>query len=68
MTVLTIPTRFALLTLTALLFVPLSCAQPQYVRDTEKEDIDEAAMSTRFDRKDLDRLYEDNIDKLLSSR
>lgn len=68
MTVPKIPTRFALLTLTALLCVPIACAQPQYVRDTEKEDIDEAAMSTRFDRKDLDRLYEDNIDKLLSSR
>lgn len=41
--------------------------QPQYVRGSEKEDLDEAAMSTRLDRKDLNKLYDDNIDKLLSS-
>lgn len=62
------PTRLVLLALAALLSLPLGCAQPQYVRDTEKEDIDEYTMSLRFDRKDLDRLYEDNIDKLMSSR
>ncbi|MFB6374762.1 MAG: penicillin-binding protein activator LpoB, partial [Bradymonadaceae bacterium] len=28
---------------------------------------DEAAMSTRLDRKDLNKLYKDNIDKLISS-
>lgn len=64
----TLPIRFALLALAFALIVPIGCAEPQYVRDTEKEDIDEATMSTRFDRKDLDRLYKDNIDKLLSSR
>jgi PBP1b-binding outer membrane lipoprotein LpoB len=62
------PIRLALLLLAATLALPLGCAEPQYVRDTEKEDIDEYTMSLRFDRKDLDRLYEDNIDKLLSSR
>ncbi|QDG51456.1 penicillin-binding protein activator LpoB [Persicimonas caeni] len=62
------PTRLVLLLLAAALALPLGCAKPQYVRDTEKEDMDEYTMSLRFDRKDLDRLYKDNIDKLLSSR
>lgn len=62
------PTRIVLLLLAAALALPLGCAKPQYVRDTEKTDMDEYAMSLRFDRKDLDRLYKDNIDKLLSSR
>ncbi len=44
----------------------IGCA-PQYVRDTEKRDIDEAAMSTRLDRKDLNRLYKENVDKMMSS-
>jgi penicillin-binding protein activator len=65
---LTSPTRLLLLTFAALLIIPLGCAKPQYVRDTEKTDMDEYAMSTRFDRKDLDRLYGENIEKLLSSR
>ncbi len=62
------PTRIALLLLAAALALPLGCAKPQYVRDTEKEDMDEYTMSLRFDRKDLDRLYKDNIDKMMSSR
>lgn len=45
----------------------ISCGQPQYVRDTEHEEIDEYTMSLRFDRRDLDRLYEDNISVLLNS-
>jgi uncharacterized protein (TIGR02722 family) len=43
-----------------------SC-KPQYTRDTEKEDLDEAAMSTRLDRKDLNRLYDNVIDNLMGS-
>ncbi len=68
MKALTTSTRLVLLAIVAMLAVPLGCAKPQYVRDTEKPDIDEYTMSLRFDRKDLDRLYKDNIDKLLSSR
>jgi PBP1b-binding outer membrane lipoprotein LpoB len=64
----TTPIRLGLLLLVAALAVPLGCAEPQYVRDTEKEDIDEYTMSLRFDRKDLDRLYKENIDLLLSSK
>jgi PBP1b-binding outer membrane lipoprotein LpoB len=62
------PTRLTLIALAGMLALPLGCAEPQYVRDTEMENIDEYTMSLRFDRKDLDRLYKENIDKLLSSR
>ncbi len=33
---------------------------PSYVRDTDRPNIDQAAMSTGLDRKDLERLFEDN--------
>ena len=68
MKALNISTRLVFVAFAAMLVVPLGCAKPQYVRDTEMTDIDEYTMSLRFDRKDLDRLYKENIDKLLSSR
>jgi len=43
------------------------CGKPQYVRDTEEPRLDEYTMSLRLDRTDLNRLYEDNAKKLLSS-
>lgn len=43
------------------------CGRPKYVRDTDEPRLDEYAMSLRFDRKDLDRLYDDNIKELLRS-
>ena len=45
----------------------LSACSPTYVRDTEEPNLDNYTMSLRFDRKDLDRLYADNIKKMLSS-
>jgi PBP1b-binding outer membrane lipoprotein LpoB len=44
------------------------CKSPEYVRDTDRPDIDEAAMSTRLDRKDLDRLYQENVRLLVDSK
>jgi len=44
------------------------CQSPEYVRDTDRPDIDEAAMSTRLDRKDLERLYEENSRMLMGSK
>ena len=41
--------------------------KPQYVRGTEKKDLDEAAMSMRLDRKDLNKMYNDTIDKMMNS-
>lgn len=59
-------TRYVLsaLLMTALM---MSACGPTYVTDEERKDIDTYTMSLRFDRKDLDRLYADNIDKMLSS-
>lgn len=64
----TIPTRLIILATVSLLGLSIGCAKPQYVRDTEMTDIDEYTMSLRFDRKDIDRLYKENIDKMLSAR
>lgn len=44
-----------------------ACGGPTYVRDTEEPELDNYTMSLRFDRQDLDRLYQDNIGKMLSS-
>ena len=45
----------------------MACSQPKYVRDTDEPRLDEYTMSLRFDRRDLDRLYEDTIHHLLGS-
>jgi PBP1b-binding outer membrane lipoprotein LpoB len=37
------------------------------VRGSEKEELDEYAMSLRLDRKDINRLYDKNIDKMMNS-
>ncbi len=51
-----------------LLILLSSCGRAQYVRDSEAPDIDDYALSLRFDRRDLDRLYLDNIDKMMNSK
>jgi len=45
----------------------VSC-QAKYVRDTDDPTLDEDAMSLRIDRKDLDRLYRENVKALLDSQ
>ncbi|RAL20427.1 penicillin-binding protein activator LpoB [Lujinxingia litoralis] len=54
--------------LSLLVMLLVGCGSPQYVRDTEEPRLDEYTMSLRFDRQDLDRLYQENIDELLTSR
>lgn len=49
------------------LLITTACGSPQYVRDTDEPRLDEYAMSLRLDRRDLDRLYAENIDQLTSS-
>lgn len=49
------------------LFGTMACGSPKYVRDTDEPRLDEYTMSLAFDRKDLDRLYDDNIKELLRS-
>ncbi len=43
------------------------CGSPQHARGSENPEIDEMTMSLRFDRKDLRKLYNKNIDKLMGS-
>lgn len=45
----------------------LAGCKPQYVRGSEKEELDEYAMSLRLDRKDLNKLYDENIDKMMNA-
>ncbi|MEZ4461567.1 MAG: penicillin-binding protein activator LpoB [bacterium] len=45
----------------------VGCGEPQYVRDTEEPNLDNYTMSLRLDRKDLDRLYQENAEKLFTS-
>ncbi len=51
----------------ALITFAMACGGPQYVRDTDEPELDEYAMSLKLDRKDLDRLYEENADALMAS-
>ena len=52
----------------AVVMSTMACrGQPKYVRDTDEPRIDEYTMSLRFDREDLDRLYEDTVHNLLNS-
>ncbi len=44
-----------------------ACGRPKYVRDTDEPRLDEHTMSLRLDRVDLERLYQENIDALLTS-
>jgi PBP1b-binding outer membrane lipoprotein LpoB len=53
------------------LLIAVTCVvacKPEYVRDSEHPGIDEYTMSLRFDRKDLDKLYEENITHLMASQ
>lgn len=52
----------------AALLLPVACSSPEYVRDTDRPDLDERSMSLRLDRKDLERLYDENARKLIDSK
>lgn len=52
---------------TLLLFGAACSSDPKYVRDEDEPRLDDYTMSLRFDRRDLDRLYEDTIHELLNS-
>lgn len=56
--------------LVATLVTLVACRQPQptYVRDTDVAGLDDAAMSTGLDRRDLERLYNENMASMTSSR
>jgi uncharacterized protein (TIGR02722 family) len=62
-------TRTLAALLAALVFGSLMATgcKPQYVRGSEKDDIDQAAMSMRFDRRDLNKLYDKTVDRMMSA-
>ncbi len=45
----------------------LAGCKPQYVRGSEKEDLDEYAMSLRLDRKDINKMYDETIKKMMNA-
>ncbi len=51
----------------ALLALTMVACGPTYVRDTDTEGLDDAAMSTGLDRADLDRLFAENVESLMNS-
>lgn len=55
-----------LLLLSGILLPSVAC-KTTYVSDQDEPRIDDYAMSLRLDRRDLDRLYDDNISQLMTS-
>jgi hypothetical protein len=53
--------------LTAWILLGLGCGGPTYVRDTDVKNLDEYAMSTGLDKRDIDRLYDENTRSLMES-
>jgi PBP1b-binding outer membrane lipoprotein LpoB len=45
----------------------LGCGSPSYVRGSEVEDLDDPAMSTGLDKRDLQKLLHDNLKSLMTS-
>ena len=54
-------------TLTVWILLGLGCGGPTYVRDMDVKNLDEYAMSTGLDRRDIDRLYDENTRSLMES-
>ncbi len=60
-------TRYAMVFgVVALVALAMGC-RPTYVSDTEEPELDSYTMSLRFDRKDLERLYDENISRMMRS-
>src|SRR5690554_42328 len=59
--------RYFLVATLMLLLSPLGCAEPQAVSDAEMTEIDTHTMSVRLDRNDVERIYAENIEKLVES-
>jgi len=45
----------------------LAGCKPQYVRGSEKEELDEYAMSLGLDRKDINKMYDETIKKMMNA-
>lgn len=62
------PRALALFIAGGLMALTFGACRPTYVSDAEEPALDSYTMSLRFDRKDMQRLYKDNISKILTSR
>jgi penicillin-binding protein activator len=51
----------------AVTLLAVACGGPNYVRDTDVKNLDEYAMSTGLDRRDVDRLYDENVRSMMES-
>lgn len=49
------------------LLAAIGCGGPSYVRDTDVKDINKYAMGTGLDKTDIDRLYQENVQKMMAS-
>ncbi|AKT37074.1 penicillin-binding protein activator LpoB [Chondromyces crocatus] len=58
---------FAALIAASLLALPVAGCGPSYVRGSEVEGLDDAAMSTGIDRRDMEQLLHENLKSLMSS-
>jgi hypothetical protein len=59
--------KLPIIVLVALAGAPLSCGGPKAVRGSEVEGLDEGAMSTGLDRRDLEKMMHDNMNALQNS-
>ena len=59
--------EIGLTVLTGLFLVAACSGGPTYVRGSDKPDLDEYAMSTGLDKKDLEKLFDDNVKSLMQS-
>jgi hypothetical protein len=53
--------------LSAWILLAAGCGGPTYVRDTDVKNLDEYAMSTGLDKRDIERLYDENARSLMES-
>jgi len=53
--------------LTTATVLAMGCGGPTYVRDTDVKNLDEYAMGTGLDRRDIDRLYDENARSMMES-
>lgn len=59
--------RFSAITVLLAGFLLSACGGPAYVRGSENPELDEYAMSTGLDKRDLERLFDENVKSLLAS-
>jgi hypothetical protein len=59
--------RLSIVVLALIMCGLASACGPQYVRGSEMKELDEYAMSTGLDKRDLEKLFDENIQSLMAS-